>query len=295
MAGTIAPLHLLPFFIAVAETRNMTAAARQLGAPKSSVSRGIAALEDALGVQLLHRTTRNISLTSAGAAFLEKARPLLASLEEAAASVSEGDGVPSGTLRLTAPEDLGVTLLPDLLARFQARYPAVQLDVRLSNRRLDLVAEAIDIALRVAMPRLSDSTLVAKLIAPLDTRVYASPEYVARRPAPRVPEDTASHDWVLMHGFKLPRPLAAPKKPRVLTDDMLFVREAVRAGSGLGVLPAFLAQSDVTEGRLVTILPRVTLPGGRLYFVHPPAEHVPRRVTAFRDFFFAHIKERPFG
>lgn len=284
-------LNHLPLFVAVAETGSMSDTARRLGVPKSSVSRGVAALEAALGVQLFHRTTRKVTLTTAGTAFLERARRALALVREATETLPEQEAEPSGVLRLTAPVDLGLTLLADVVAQFQARYPGVRLDVRLSNREEDLVAEGFDLALRIAR-RLKDSTLVARRLGTLEFRLYASPAYLARRPAPRSLEELDEHGWLAMRGVTL---LAPAPEPVLLTDDMTFLLQATRAGVGVAALPAFLAQPEVSAGRLARVLPRWGAPGGGLWLVHPKTAHPPRKVTAFRDFLVEFLATRPLG
>lgn len=285
-------LNLLPLFVAVAETSSMSEAARKLGLPKSTVSRGIAALEASLGVQLFHRTTRNVALSTAGAAFYEKARPLVASLREITGSLPEQEAEPSGELRITAPTDMGLTFLTRLTAEFARRYPAVLLDMRLSNRRVDLVAEGFDGALRVAR-KLEDSSLVARRVTALDAGLYASSAYVARRGQPRAPDETGAHDWVAMQAMHIPPPLTAPARPRLATDDLLFAHGAVREGLGLGILPTFLANPDVASGLLVRVLPRWGMEAGTLHFVYPRTGHLSRKVRAFRDFVIEFVAARP--
>jgi DNA-binding transcriptional LysR family regulator len=291
MGGT-PNLNLLPLFVAVAETSSMSASARRLGLPKSSVSRAVATLEADLGVRLFHRTTRNVALTTAGAAFYEKARPLVLALQKLGDSLPEQEAEPSGELRITAPVDLGVTVLPPLIARFLARHPAVVLDVRVSNRRVDLVADGFDAALRMG-GRMADSTLIARKVCSAETALYASPSYLARRGTPRTPQDAAEHDWVLFSLIKLAAPFKAPSKRRLVTDDLMFLHRCLREGLGLGILPTFLARQDVTSGTLVRVLPRWSQRGAALHFVHPHAEHVPRKVAAFRDFLLAYFAEQP--
>jgi len=286
-------LNLLPLFVAVAETWSMSAAARKLGLPKSSVSRGVAALEQSLGVQLFHRTTRKVALTTAGTAFYEKVRPLVASLRDITEGLPEQEAEPSGELRLTSPVDMGLTFLAPLAAGFSARYPAVQLDIRPTNRTVDLVGEGFDAALRVAS-RLADSTLVARRLSGLESAIYAAPTYLARRGPPRTPADVGAHDWVIhRHVRQLPSPLVAPARPRLVTDDLLFAHRAVREGLGLGLLPTFLARQDVTAGRLVRVLPGWGSKVGSLFFVYPRTGHVPRKVAAFRDFVVAYLAANP--
>ncbi|MET0401620.1 MAG: LysR substrate-binding domain-containing protein [Cystobacter sp.] len=287
-------LNLLPLFVAVAETRTMSAAAHKLGIPKSSVSRGVASLEDALGVQLFHRSTRKLALTTAGSAFYEKVRPVVAALRDITGSLPEQETEPSGELRITAPIDMGLTFLAPLAAEFSARYPAIHLDIRPTNRTVDLVGEGFDLALRVA-EKLSDSTLVARKLSRLELGLYASPAYLTRRGLPRTPQDTAEHDWVVFRGGRPLAPaLAVPPKPRLVSDDLLFVHRAIRQGLGLGMIPTFVAREDVSAGLLVRVLPSFALDAaGSLFFVYPRTEHVPRKVAAFRDFLLAYLKANP--
>ncbi len=284
-------LNHLPLFVTVAETGSMSDTARRLGLPKSSVSRGVAALEAALGVQLFHRTTRKVTLTTAGAAFLERAQRALLLVREATQALPEQEAEPSGVLRLTAPVDLGLTVLPELAAQFTARYPGVRLEVRLSNREEDLVAEGFDLALRVAK-RLRDSSLVARRLGSLELRLYASPGYLARRGAPRGVDELAGHAWLGLKGL---RALDGAPEPVLVADDLSFLLQAARAGMGVAALPSFLAQPEVSAGRLARVLPRWATLAGALWLVHPKTAHPPRKVTAFRDFLLEALAARPLG
>jgi DNA-binding transcriptional LysR family regulator len=153
-------------------------------------------------------------------------------------------------------------------------------DVRLTNRNVDLVAEGFDAALRAATKPLKDSSMVARKVAPVELHLFASPTYLARRGSPRTIEEAREHDWVAFRGL---REIDAARK-RIVADDFFFVLEAVRAGAGIGMLPSFLAQHHLSSGQLVRVLPRVFHPGGNFVLLYPKARHVPRKVTAFRDF-----------
>lgn len=283
-------LDLLRVFEAVARTSSFTAAARELRVPKSSVSRAVARLEADLGVQLLFRTTRQVSPTAAGLALHERVAPLLRQLSTAVGTLPEREEEPSGELRVTAPVDLGVLFLADVVTRYVARYPAVSVSLHLTGRVVDLVGEGFDVALRVAA-RLADSTLVVRRVAPITVRIYASPLYLARRGTPRGEADLAAHDWVVFRSgpqrlrIAPPREAAGGTEPRgrIVADDLLFVRDAVRAGAGLGLLPGFVAEPDVLAGTLVRVLPRYERESGFLHVVTPAAKQVPRKVTAFRE------------
>jgi DNA-binding transcriptional LysR family regulator len=289
-------LNLLTVFEAVARTASFSAAARELGIPKSSASRGVARLEDALGVQLLFRTTRQVSLSEAGTALYDRVTPLLASVKAAVGDLPEREEAPSGTLRITAPVDLGVLFLAELVTRYTARYPAVSVDVSLTGRVVDLVKEGFDVALRVA-GRLADSTLVVRRAAPVLFHLFASPLYLARRGTPRSEADLDEHDWVVFKGgpqkLRVAGPGPAAGRPaRIVCDDFLFARDAVRAGAGVGLLPTFLAEADVVAGRLVRVCPRFERAAGHLHVVTPAAKHVPRKVTAFRDLVLELLRAR---
>lgn len=287
-------LDLLQLFATVAEASSFSAAAKKLGLPKSSVSRGVARLEAAVGAQLLHRTTRHVALSTAGAALYDRTTPLLASLREALGSLPEREEEPSGELRITAPNDVGASFLAELVARFTARYPGVRVDVRLTNRYVDLVAEGFDLALRASTGKLEDSTLVVRRLSAIELQLFASPTYLARRGAPRALADAAGHEWVVFRGARGARQLGLRETSgRIVGDDFFFIREAVRAGAGIGLLPSFLAQADVASGQLVRVLPRYAERGGAFVLLHPRAKHLPRKVTVFRDFMLEYLARHP--
>jgi len=280
-------LDLLALFEAVARTRSFSAAARELGRPKSSVSRGIARLEASLGAQLLFRTTRQVALSVAGTALFDEVTPLLAGLRRAVSGVPGREELPSGELRVTAPADVGALFLAEVVTRYTARYPAVRVELRLSGRVVDLVAEGFDVAVRVG-ERLRDSSLVARRAAPVVLQLYASPLYLARRGVPRSEAELAGHDGVLFRSgpqkLRIPRvDSAAALHPRIVCDDLLFARDALRAGAGIGLLPTFLAAPEVAAGTLVRVIPGHERTAGYLHIVTPGGRHLSRKVSAFRD------------
>jgi DNA-binding transcriptional LysR family regulator len=290
-------LNLLTVFEAVARTSSFSAAAKELGLPKSSVSRAVARLEAELRVQLLFRTTRQVAPSAAGTALYDRITPLLASVKAVLGELPEREEEPSGTLRVTAPVDVGVLFLAEVATRYTARYPSVSVDLHLTGRVVDLVAEGFDVALRVA-PRLADSTLVVRRAAPIVVHLFASPLYLARRGTPRTEADLKAHDWVTFRSgpdrlrVPGPRPSEAGERGRIACDDLLFARDAIRAGAGVGFLPAFIADADVVAGTLVRVVPRLERPAGHLHIVTPAAKHVPRKVTAFRDLVLELLRAR---
>jgi DNA-binding transcriptional LysR family regulator len=274
-------MHLddLDLFITIAEVGGITAAAKRLGQPKSTVSRGLTRLEEALGVALVQRTTRHVTLTSAGEALLARAAAPLVVLRSALSDLPESEKQPSGRLRVTAPVDFGATVLADIVARFTLRYPLVEVDARLSSSVLDLVADAVDVALRLSARPLRNSSLVARRAAPVAMKLFASPEYLARRGVPTTFDDLAEHDWVVYRGL----PALAPGHASAV------------AGSGVAVLPTFLAEPDVVAGRLARVLPKLAFPSGTLWIVYVGGNSIPANVKAFRDFVLDALKHRSLG
>lgn len=278
-------IDLVSVLVAVGETASFSAAAQRLDVTTGTVSRSIARLEALVGTQLVHRTTRHVSLSTAGQALFERSASHVRGIEAALKNLPERKQEPAGTLCLTAPPDLGVTLLPDVISRFVALYPQVRVDVDLGNRKVDLVAEGFDLALRASTGQERDSSLVRRKVMVVDLRFYASPTYLARRGVPREPW-AMDHDWIgFVNASKHMRPPAG-FAPRVASNDMLFIREATRAGVGIGLLPNFIADSLVAAGTLTAILPRVRLASAGFVMLHP-AGPVPRKVTAFRDVLLA--------
>jgi len=279
----------LAIFVAIARAGSVSAAARKLRLPKSSVSRALSRLEQSLRVQLVHRSTRQLNLSPAGTALLARAEPLVSALAQTLEPLAEAE-VPSGLLRVTCTVDFGFAVMAELVARFVARYPQVQVEVHSSNALVDLIGRGFDLGVRFSIKSgLRDSSLVARRVGTLHTRLVAAPTYLARRGTPRSLLELRAHEWVTYKGaesilFELPRgSKRLPAKGRVRGDDMSFVHAAARAGVGIAFLPAFLADPDISAGVLVPVLPKWKVSSGGVWVVHPPARPLPARVSAFRD------------
>ena len=295
-----ADLNDLVAFVAVAETRSFSAAARRLELPKSTVSRTIARLEDALDVQLLHRTTRRVAVSTAGTALYEKVAAPISALRQSVGELPGQEEQLSGGIRVTAPLDFGASVLADVVRRFTARYPHVEVDLRLTNELVDLVAEGIDVAIRFALRRLKDSSLHARRICPSTLQLFASPAYLARRGVPRTPRDLDEHHWVRFRGVTTLQ-LDAPDeraqvvpRGRIISNDMLFIHAALLHDAGIAALPTFLADADVTAGRLVRVLPRWTTQSAFVWIVRPGGRNVAPKVAAFIDFVLEELRARGF-
>jgi DNA-binding transcriptional LysR family regulator len=276
---------LLATFVEVADASSFSRAARALGTTTATASRNVAKLEDALGTRLFHRTTRRIALTTAGAALYERSATHLRALQNAARELPEQQEEPAGTLKLTAPHDLGVTLLGSVLARFTSRYPKVYIEVVFSTELFDLSAGGFDVALRGDVRKSSNPSAwtVRRLVPRTELSFYASPQYVARRGAPSAAA-SPGHDWLIARAFR--KLLDAPKtfEFRMIADDFLFLREAARSGAGVAMLPAFVAKPLVAVGDLVRVLPNLRITAGGLNLVYPSTRPLPLKISAFRDF-----------
>lgn len=293
-------LDEIAVFVHVVQAGSFTGAARQRGVPKSTLSRAVTRLEDSMGARLLQRSSRKIALTDAGRAFYDRAAPHVAGLRDAAEAVDHDDQ-PHGTLRVTGPPDIGEAFLGDLLVRFTARYPRLRVEVDLSTRRQNLVEEGFDAGIRAAMV-IDDASLVARRILTPEMRLYASPGYLARRGTPATPEELVDHECVLFRptdgrsewSFTGPggEQRLVTVTGRITGNDLLFLGAVLRAGAGIGMLASFPATRDPADGSLVRVLPGWRRESAALYFIYPAARHVPKKVTAFRDFVLESFGQR---
>jgi DNA-binding transcriptional LysR family regulator len=285
-------LNRVSAFVRVVHDGSFTAAARALGLPKSSISRSVAQLEQDLGIRLLHRTTRQLHLTDAGAAFYERVSRALGDIDEATSAASDTQAEMSGVVRVTAPVDLGVWSLAPIVARFVRKNPKIRIEMSLTGRVVDLVAVGFDLAVRAGPLR--DSSLIARRVGALESVVYASPKYIERRGVPREPSDLSEHDCVVFRptNGKATWDLSRADGTAALievtgpiaTDDMSFVRKAVLAGAGVGVLPTFLCGRAEHAGKLVRVLDGWSLNGAVLHLAYPSARFVPQRVVVLREY-----------
>lgn len=279
----------IAIFVKVAELGSFTAAATALGSPKSSVSRNVSGLEADLGVRLLQRTTRKLALTEAGRSFFQRVEQAMFDVDQAVAEVSDESQELRGPIRFTAPSDFAEAAFPDLIARFLERHPCVRIELALTGRRVDLVEEGFDLALRAGA--LSDSTLMARRIGESDLGIFGSKAYLARRGSPRTVADLARHNCLFMKssGGILPWQLDGPRGKvtaevtgSLIADSFAFLRRSVAAGVGLALLP--VRDFGEPDNDLVRVLPAYGIQGGAVHVVWPSSRYVPARVAAFREF-----------
>ncbi len=287
-------LNDMLYFAEVVDRGGFAAAGRTLGLPKSKLSRRVAELEAQLGVRLLHRTTRKLSLTAVGEQYHRHCVAMREDAQAAADAVAQAQSEPSGTIRVACPVTLAQTTLGPLLPQFLARYPRVRVDMRVSNRTVDLVEEGFDVALRVR-PTLDDSgSLVVKNFGTTQTLLVASPSQLARQGRPATVDDLARLDTVAMSAadgrtsWSLLGPGGASHvlhhTPRLVADDLLTLKFAVLRGTGICVLPDYMC-SDELQGRLlVPVLPGWAPRPGIFHAVFPSRRGLVPAVRRFLDF-----------
>ena len=284
-------------FAAVADSGSFTAAATALGMSKASVSKAVTRLETALGIALLHRSSRVVTVSTAGAGLLGEAQAMVAAAT-AATEAARGDRADlAGPIRLAAPMSFGIKVLGPPLAAFLAEHPAVEIDVMLSDARHDLVAEGIDLGLRIGS--MEDSSLLARTIAPVAASMLASPAYLDRHGTPRHPLDLSGHRLIGYGHRDRTAPLrfhrdgedatVIPTGPMFANNGDIMIPLLV-AGGGIAALPDFIAADALASGDLVRILSDWSLPQAYLHLLSPPSRLRPARVRALSDYLVEVLK-----
>lgn len=279
-------------FVQVADSGGIGAAADRLGVAKSAVSRRLKDLEARLGVRLVNRTTRQLSLTDTGRAYYDRAVQLLADLEEADQQAAMVHGALTGRLKVAAPLSFGLMHLAPAMRQFLVDNPALWIDLDLNDRRVDLVDEGFDVAVRIG--QLEDSSLIARRLAVVRNVACASPDYLALHGTPERPEDLASGHvslrytnvperrsfaWIDAAGKE--RSVSVPARLASNNGEMLV--DAAEAGLGIILQPSFIAYRSIEAGRLVPILTDVAWRDVAAYALYPPGRHLSAKVRAFVD------------
>ncbi|TAK48606.1 MAG: LysR family transcriptional regulator [Xanthobacteraceae bacterium] len=280
-------------FSKIAAVGSLSAAARALGLSQTMVTKHVAALETHLGVRLLHRTTRRLTLTEAGRRYLESCDRILADIADAESAAAADRIEPRGTLRINAPVSLGTREIAPAIAEFCRLHPAITVELGVNDRVVDLIEEGWDVAIRIG--RMASSTLIARRLAPCHTVVCAAPAYLAAHGTPRTIEDLKAHNCL---GYTLPNAAAAERwgfgrdaaiginvsgTLRANSGDVL--RVAALAGHGVIYQPTFIVADDLAAGRLVALNldhPAMEFPG--VFAVYPPSRFPPAKISAFVAF-----------
>lgn len=292
-------LNDLLVFEAVADAGGFTAAAERLGVATAKVSVEVARLESKLGVALFSRTTRKVVLTDAGRALYEECRPLLHGLTEAIERAGSDMEDLAGTLRISSTVDHATLTLAPAIAEFARRHPHLAVDLRTSDRVIDIIDEGIDVAIRLGWLR--DSSLRAVKLGDFEQYVVTSPEYLRRTKRVNAPEDLMGLEWVAL--TLLPTPLTwkftgavgetktVHVKARLRVDSPGALRSLLQNNAGVSVLDQFNAEEGISSDGLVRLLPEWSLPPAGIYAVYPPGRQVPAKVRTFIDFYRHYLDE----
>ncbi len=289
-------------FLRVLDLGSISAAARSLDLSVATASQRLQRLEKALGVKLLHRSTRQLSATAEGAALAEQGRALIDDLEALTSSLRKAAKDVTGTLRVTVPAAFGRLHISPLLPQFLARHPALRVSIDMSDPIQDMVGEGFDLAIRIG--RLEDSSLISRRLTGNRRLLCASPAYLARRGTPTTPEALREHDCLLMLGPKGPRDqwvLISPEgtettvrvRGRLESNMGEAIRDAALAGLGISLHSAWHVCDDLRTGKLKIVLPEYSLPESAIYAVMPPRRLMLPRVRVFIDFLVEHFTPVP--
>lgn len=291
-------LKAIEVFIEVAQGLSFSGAAQRLGMAKGNVTKHIAWLEQSLGVQLLTRTTKSVSLTESGLSLLENGRELLDRVDNIDAAVRQSVKEPKGMLRLGAPPSFGAFHLVPIITAFSSAHPDIQVVLYLDDGRTDLVAEGLDMSVRIATS-LKDTSQVAQRLAVVPQLLVASPDYLNRRGMPQTIADLAKHEC-MVHALKSPTNIwtfmGEAQGKETIGKTAVRVHGSIRAnygeplrhaallGHGISMHPTYMVMQDLQEGRLVSVLPQFHPVGVDIYAVFPSRKNLPVRVRTFLDF-----------
>ncbi|HEX6003074.1 MAG TPA: LysR family transcriptional regulator [Burkholderiales bacterium] len=294
-------LERMAIFARVVEAKSFSAAARDLGMSKSLVSKRVSQLERSLGARLLNRTTRNMSLTEAGAVFYEHCARMLAELDEARLAVGRLHAEPRGVLRITAPVAFGTLHIAPALPEFLSRHPELKIDLTITDRIIDLAEEGYDLAVRITDEPAPN--LVARRLAAVNRRICATPDYFARHGTPRAPRDLERHNCLTYTYFnpeeswRLRGPdgdISVRTTGDLRVNDDEALSQVVLGGLGIALLPTFIVGRDFQAGRLTAVLADYVPLERYIYIVYLPNRQVSAKVRVFIDYMLARIGPEPY-
>jgi DNA-binding transcriptional LysR family regulator len=287
-------LNDMLLFAEVVERGGFAAAGRALGLPKSRLSRRVAGLEAQLGVRLLQRTTRKLSLTEVGEAYLRHCQALRESAQAAADVVAHAQTEPRGTIRVVCPVTLAQTVLADVMPIYLARHPQMRVEMEVNNRVVDLVKEGVDVALRVRLSLEESGSLIIKRLDDARSVLVVSPALLERQGTPVTLEEASQLDSVAMSAtdgqvsvrltHTQGQEAVLQYRPRYIADDLLTLKRAVLGGSGMCWLPDYMCEDELRDGRLVRLLPEWSMPVGVVHAVFPSRRGLSPAVRSFLDF-----------
>lgn len=289
-------------FVRVVETGSISAAANRMDVAKSVVSRRLKELEMHLGVELFHRTTRQMNLTDSGRAFYQQAVRILADILETELATSQSHGALKGNLKVAVPLSFGLMHLGPAINEFLQQHPDIEFNLDFNDRQVDLLAEGFDLAIRIAS--LPDSSLIARRLAPIQTVLCASPDYLAKNGTPQTPEELRQHrclaynlisnieQWQI-HDVN-EQLIKITIKPYLKASNGEFLRDAAVTGLGIIRLPTFIVYQEIERGALIPILTDYPCSPLAAYAIYPQTRHLSHRVRAFVDFLAKRFEGLPY-
>jgi DNA-binding transcriptional LysR family regulator len=287
-----ANLNEILIFMSVVDEESFVAGGQAMGLTRSAAGKAVSRLEDRLGVRLLNRTTRALSLTEDGRVFHEKGLQVLAAVEEAEASVSTPTGKPRGVLRLTVPDAYGKLVVLPIVKSYLEAWPDVQAEISFTDRQSDLIEEGFDLAIRIGNTA-ADSRLVARVVATYEAVLCASPGYLSQRGSPKSLDDLHAHDCLIFssrnrrQGWRFRAEdggwVKAPARSRLRLDSGQAIRDAAVAGLGIAYLPSFLVEKELADRHLRRVLPDLQAEGVTVSAIYPTRRLLEPRVRQFID------------
>ena len=289
-------------FIRVVEAGSISAAADRLGVAKSAVSRRLKELEKHLGVELFHRTTRQMNLTDTGRAFYHQAVRILDDVLEAEIATSQAHGTLKGSLKMALPSSFGLMHMGPVINDFLKEHPQIEFDLDFNDREVDLIQEGFDLAIRIA--NLPDSSLIARRFAPVKTVICASPDYLKQMGTPRTPDDLIEHQclvYSLLRDFEYwhltdarGNEIKTRIHPYLKASTGEFLRDAAVEGRGIILVPTFIAYKEIESGALVPLLNEYSAFQINAYAIYPQTRHLSQRVRTFVDFLVKRFEGTPY-
>jgi DNA-binding transcriptional LysR family regulator len=295
-------LENMDTFVRVVEAGSISGAADRMDVAKSAVSRRLKELEQHLGVELFHRTTRRMNLTETGHSFYQQSVRILQDILEAELATSQAHRTIKGRLRVAAPQSFGLMHLGPAINDFCKQHPNIEFDLDFNDREVDLMQEGFDLAIRIA--RLADSSLIARRLASMQSVLCASPEYLKRMGTPKTPHDLIQHkclvynlikDFEHWHLYDEDNKLIKVKvQPYLKASNGEYLRDSAIAGLGITLLPTFIAYREVQQGKLVRLFTQYTQPQVDAYAIYPQTRHLSQRVRAFVDYLVQRFQGTPY-
>jgi DNA-binding transcriptional LysR family regulator len=289
-------------FIRVVEAGTISAAADRLGVAKSAVSRRLKELEEHLGVELFHRTTRKMNLTDTGRAFYHQSVRILEDVLEAELATSQAHGTLKGSLKIALPSTFGIMHMGPAINEFLKAHPQIEFDLDFNDREVDLIQEGFDLAIRIA--NLPDSSLIARRLAPIQNVICASPSYLEQSGMPRTPDELVDHRclvYSLLSDYEYwnltdieGKEIRTKIHPYLKASTGEFLRDAAAEGMGIIMVPSFIAYKEIESGALVPILEDYNPPQIDAYAIYPQTRHLSHRVRAFVDFLVKRFEGTPY-